>query len=189
MFSFLAETMETTIKSWHETSSVGSIVYFLHDKEKAQTNKYPPFVNINRACFYIFLFNFQMVFIMVHYDYQEKLNKVTYINVVFFTFNLVSHFIFQAFELPQTHRSCFSFLRQYAAESFSKAACLVTSKNIIAYPQVWKGQGSRKWKHAQNDGFFGQFEFPSLRKLWFISGSNENGNTVQGARRFGHWCS
>ncbi|XP_073223675.1 uncharacterized protein [Cicer arietinum] len=142
MFSFLAETMETTIKSWHETSSVGSIVYFLHDKEKAQTNKYPPFVNINRA-----------------------------------------------FELPQTHRSCFSFLRQYAAESFSKAACLVTSKNIIAYPQVWKGQGSRKWKHAQNDGFFGQFEFPSLRKLWFISGSNENGNTVQGARRFGHWCS
>lgn len=51
-------------------------------------------------------------------------------------FNIVSHFIFQAFETPETHSSCFSFLRQYAEESFSKAACLVTAKNIIAYPQV-----------------------------------------------------
>ncbi|KAK2400068.1 tetratricopeptide repeat-containing protein [Trifolium repens] len=83
-----------------------------------------------------------------------------------------------AFETPETHGSCFSFLRQYAEESFSKAACLVAAKKIIAYPQVWKGQGSRKWKHAQSDGFFVQFESPSVRKLWFIPSSNEKGQTL-----------
>ncbi|XP_057524121.1 uncharacterized protein LOC130803905 [Amaranthus tricolor] len=74
----------------------------------------------------------------------------------------------KAFESPDTHSNCFSFLRQYAVDSFSKAACLITSKSVISYPQVWKGQGFRKWKHGQNDGFFIQFESPFLRKLWFI---------------------
>lgn len=131
MFSFLVETMETAVKSWHETSSVDARVYFLPDKEKTQTDKYPPIVNIDKA-----------------------------------------------FESPETHSSCFPFLRQYAEESFSRAACLVAAKNIIAYPQVWKGQGSRKWKHAQNDGFFVQFESPSVRKLWFIPSSNEKGQIL-----------
>ncbi|RYR73833.1 hypothetical protein Ahy_A02g008350 isoform H [Arachis hypogaea] len=114
MFTFLVETMETAVKSWHETSKLDARVYFLLDKEKTQTDKYAPIVNIDK----------------------------------------------------------------YAEESFSKAACLVTPKSIIAYPQVWKGQGSRKWKHAQNDGFFVQFETPSLRKLWFIPSSNEKGQTL-----------
>lgn len=84
----------------------------------------------------------------------------------------------KAFESPHTHANCFSFLRQYAEESFSKAACLVTPKNIIAYPQVWKGQGSRKWKHAHSDGFFVQFESPSLRKLFFIPSSIDKGQIL-----------
>ncbi|KAI4304040.1 hypothetical protein MLD38_039604 [Melastoma candidum] len=64
----------------------------------------------------------------------------------------------KAFESPQTHSECFTFLRKYAEDSFSKAACLVSPKSIISYPQVWKGQGSRKWKHGQHDGFFVLFD-------------------------------
>ncbi|XP_010556873.1 PREDICTED: hsp70-Hsp90 organizing protein 1 [Tarenaya hassleriana] len=131
MFSFLVETMETAVKSWHETSKIDPRVFFLLDKEKTQTEKYAPAVNIDKA-----------------------------------------------FESPQTHSSCFTFLRQYAEESFSKAACLITPKSIISYPQVWKGQGSRKWKLGQNDGFFVQFESPSVRKLWFIPSSKEKGQTL-----------
>ncbi|KAF3456947.1 hypothetical protein FNV43_RR01601 [Rhamnella rubrinervis] len=131
MFSFLVETMETAVKSWHETSKVDARVYFLLDKEKTQTDKYAPIVNIDKA-----------------------------------------------FESPHTHSSCFSYLRQYAEDSFSRAACLIAPKSIISYPQVWKGQGSRKWKHGQHDGFFIQFETPLLRKLWFIPSSNEFGQTL-----------
>ncbi|THG14383.1 hypothetical protein TEA_027799 [Camellia sinensis var. sinensis] len=101
IFSFLVETMETAVKSWHETSKVDARVYFLLDKEKTDNDKYAPVVNIDK----------------------------------------------------------------YADDSFSHAACLVAPKSIISYPQVWKGQGSRKWKHGQNDGFFVQFESPLSRKL------------------------
>ncbi|XP_050373493.1 uncharacterized protein LOC126791130 [Argentina anserina] len=130
-FSFLVETMEAAVKSWHETSKVEARVYFLLDKEKTDTEKYAPAVNIDKA-----------------------------------------------FESPDTHRNCFPFLRQYAEDSFSRAACLVTPKSIMSYPQVWKGQGSRKWKHGQHDGFFVQFEMHFLRKLWFIPSSNELGQTL-----------
>lgn len=44
--------------------------------------------------------------------------------------------------------------------------------------QVWKGQGSRKWKHGQSDGFFVQFETPSVRKLWFVPSANEKGQSL-----------
>ncbi|KAJ7954845.1 Hsp70-hsp90 organizing protein 1 [Quillaja saponaria] len=37
----------------------------------------------------------------------------------------------KAFESPHTHGSCFAFLRQYAEDSFSTAACLVARKSII----------------------------------------------------------
>ncbi|XP_031097939.1 serine/threonine-protein phosphatase 5 [Ipomoea triloba] len=130
-FSFLVETMEMAVKTWHETSKVDPRVYFLLNKEKTDTEKYAPVVNIDKA-----------------------------------------------FESPHTHSSCYSFLRQYAEDSFSHASCLVTPKNIISYPQVWKGQGSRKWKHGQSDGFFIQFESPSTRKLWFIPSSTENGKIL-----------
>ncbi|KAG5391234.1 hypothetical protein IGI04_032775 [Brassica rapa subsp. trilocularis] len=131
MFSFLVETMETAVKAWHETSKVDTRVYFLLDKEKTQTDKFAPAVNIDKA-----------------------------------------------FESPHTHSNCFTYLRQYAEESFSKAACLVTSKSSISYPQVWKGQGSRKWKLGQNDGIFVQFESPSIRNVWFIPSSKEKGQTL-----------
>lgn len=131
MFSFIVETMETAVKSWHETSKVDTRVYFLLDKEKTQTDKYAPAVNIDKA-----------------------------------------------FQSPDTHSNCFTYLRQYAEESFSKAACLVTPKSSISYPQVWKGVGSRKWKLGPNDGIFVQFESPSLRKVWFISSSKEKGQTL-----------
>ncbi|GER34257.1 tetratricopeptide repeat-containing family protein [Striga asiatica] len=131
IFSFLVQTMESTVKSWHEISNVDPRAYFLLHKEKTDTEKYAPVVNIDKA-----------------------------------------------FESPHTHSSCFSFLRQYAEDSFSQAACIVAAKSLISYPQVWKGQGSRKWKHEQNDGFFIQFESPSLRKIWFVPSSNEQGHTL-----------
>lgn len=84
----------------------------------------------------------------------------------------------KAFESPHTHSSCFTFLRQYSEDSFSKAACMVAPKSIISYPQVWKGQGSRKWKIDQSDGFFVQFESPILRKIWFVPSSVEKGRTL-----------
>ncbi|XP_031478389.1 uncharacterized protein LOC116249300 [Nymphaea colorata] len=84
----------------------------------------------------------------------------------------------KAFESPDTVTQCAAFLRQYAVETSSKAACLVVAKSIISFPQVWKGQGSRKWKHGQNDGFFVQFESSALRKLWFISSTTEKGLTL-----------
>ena len=49
MFSFLVERMETAVKSWHETSKVDPRVYFLPDKEKTQTDKYAPVVNIDKV--------------------------------------------------------------------------------------------------------------------------------------------
>ncbi|KAJ8425804.1 hypothetical protein Cgig2_008853 [Carnegiea gigantea] len=88
IFSFLVETMENAVKTWHETAKVDPRVYFLLDNEKTDTEKYAPVVNIDKA-----------------------------------------------FESPHTHSNCFSFLRQYAVDSFSKAACLVTPKSIISYPQ------------------------------------------------------
>lgn len=84
----------------------------------------------------------------------------------------------KAFESPDTHKECFSYLRKYAEESLSSASCLVVPKNIISYPQVWKGQGSRKWKHGNSDGFFIQFDSPGLRKLWFVPSSIEKGCTL-----------
>lgn len=130
-FSFVVETMEAAVKSWHQTSTVDARVYFLLDKEKTNTEKYAPVVNIDKA-----------------------------------------------FESPHTHNNCFSFLRQYSEDSFSRAACLVAPKSIISYPQVWKGQGPRKWKHGQSDGFFVQFESPLLRKGWFIPSSSEKGQVL-----------
>ncbi|XP_022959010.1 RNA polymerase II-associated protein 3-like [Cucurbita moschata] len=131
IFSFLVETMEAAVRSWHETSNVDAKVFYLLDKEKTDTEKYAPIVNIDKA-----------------------------------------------FESPHTHTNCFQFLRKYAEDSVSRAACLVTPKSLISYPQVWKGQGSRKWKHGQHDGFFVQLETPSLRKLWFVPSSNELGRPV-----------
>uniref|UniRef100_K3Z8A0 Uncharacterized protein n=1 Tax=Setaria italica TaxID=4555 RepID=K3Z8A0_SETIT len=63
-------------------------------------------------------------------------------------------------------------------DSFAKAACMVAPKTIISYPQVWKGQGSRKWKLDQSDGFFVQFESPALRKIWFVPSTKEKGRTL-----------
>ncbi|KAL6548366.1 hypothetical protein OROGR_008787 [Orobanche gracilis] len=131
IFSFLVQTMEGVVRSWHENSTVDPRAYFLLQKDKTDTEKYSPGVNIEKA-----------------------------------------------FESPHTHSSCSSFLRQYAEDSFSHAACVVAPKSIISYPQVWKGEGSRKWKHGQNDGFFFQFESPSLRKIWFVPSSNEKGQTL-----------
>ncbi|XP_042391614.1 RNA polymerase II-associated protein 3-like [Zingiber officinale] len=131
IFSFLVEVMDSAIKGWHETGRVDPRVNFLLDKQKSQTDKYAPVVNIDKA-----------------------------------------------FESPDTHSSCFSFLRQYAEDSFSRAACVIAPKSIMSYPQVWKGQGSRKWKLGQNDGFFVQFESPLLRKLWFVPSSTEGSQTL-----------
>lgn len=49
IFPFLVETMETAIKTWHETSKVDPRVYFLLDKIKTDTDKYAPAVNIDKV--------------------------------------------------------------------------------------------------------------------------------------------
>lgn len=61
VFSFLVETMETSVKSWHETSKVDPRVYFLLDKEKTQTEKYAPVVNIDKVLA-IYLVSFAFCF-------------------------------------------------------------------------------------------------------------------------------
>eukprot|EP00268_Persea_americana_P021905 TRINITY_DN2179_c0_g1_i1.p1 TRINITY_DN2179_c0_g1~~TRINITY_DN2179_c0_g1_i1.p1 ORF type:complete len:328 (-),score=56.19 TRINITY_DN2179_c0_g1_i1:545-1528(-) len=131
IFNFIVDVMETAIRMWHESGKVDARVNFLLDKQKTDTEKHAPIVNIDKA-----------------------------------------------FESPHTHSNCLSFLRQYSVDSFSRAALLVTPKSSISYPQVWKGQGSRKWKHGQSDGFFVQLESPLLRKLWFVPSSSEKGRTL-----------
>lgn len=49
IFSFLVETMEAAVRSWHETSNVDAKVYYLLDKEKTDTEKYAPVVNIDKV--------------------------------------------------------------------------------------------------------------------------------------------
>lgn len=49
IFSFLVETVENAVKSWHETSNVDPRVYFLLNKEKTDTEKYAPAVNIDKV--------------------------------------------------------------------------------------------------------------------------------------------
>lgn len=49
IFSFVVETMETAVKSWHQTSNVDARVYYLLDKEKTDTEKYAPVVNIDKV--------------------------------------------------------------------------------------------------------------------------------------------
>lgn len=56
---------------------------------------------------------------------------------------MCSHYVSgQAFESPDTLQSCVSFLRQYAVDSSSKAACLVVAKKTIAFPQVWNSDAT-----------------------------------------------
>lgn len=50
-FAFLVETMETAVKSWHDCSKVDPRVYFLLDKDKTDTEKYAPVVNIDKVKF------------------------------------------------------------------------------------------------------------------------------------------
>lgn len=84
----------------------------------------------------------------------------------------------KAFESPDTLNSCAAFLRQYVVDSSSNAACLIVSKKSIAFPQVWKGSGSRKWKHGDTNGFFIQLETSSIRRLWFVPCIIERGRNV-----------
>lgn len=49
IFSFLVETMEAAVRSSHETSNVDAKVYYLLDKEKTDTEKYAPVVNIDKV--------------------------------------------------------------------------------------------------------------------------------------------
>lgn len=49
VFSFLVETMETAVKTWHETCKVDARVYFLLDKERTDAEKYAPIVNIDKV--------------------------------------------------------------------------------------------------------------------------------------------
>ncbi|KAG6547920.1 hypothetical protein Mapa_010740 [Marchantia paleacea] len=84
----------------------------------------------------------------------------------------------KAFESPDTFHNCVFSLQEYAVESKAKAACLVVPKRSIAYPQVWKGEGTRTWKGTHSNGIFVQFECPTMRRLWFIPSIIEKGQNV-----------
>lgn len=60
IFSFLVETMDKAVKSWHESSKVDARVYFLLDKDKTDTEKYSPVVNIDKVLksYQLFLMSF-----------------------------------------------------------------------------------------------------------------------------------
>lgn len=69
MFSFLVGTMETAVKSWHQTSSVDPRVYFLLDKDKTQTDKYAPVVNIDKVFNYLYYIALLILFLfLVHFS-------------------------------------------------------------------------------------------------------------------------
>lgn len=51
VFSFVVQTMEASVKSWHETSKVDAKVHFLLDKEKTDTEKYAPVVNVDKVLY------------------------------------------------------------------------------------------------------------------------------------------
>lgn len=62
--------MESAVKSWHETSAVEARAYFLLDKDKTDSEKYAPVVNVDKvfkllvhvmhpcSCLIIFLHNY-----------------------------------------------------------------------------------------------------------------------------------
>lgn len=49
IFSFIVEVMDMAVKVWHETAKVDARVNFLLDKQKTQTDKYAPVVNIDKV--------------------------------------------------------------------------------------------------------------------------------------------
>lgn len=44
--------MEGAVKSWHQNSTVDPRTYFLLDKEKTDTEKYAPVVNIDKVLYH-----------------------------------------------------------------------------------------------------------------------------------------
>lgn len=64
MFSFLVETMENAVKSWHEKSTVEPRVYFLLHPEKTDSEKYAPVVNIDKV--FILLLNGFVILLLLH---------------------------------------------------------------------------------------------------------------------------
>lgn len=63
IFSFLVDTMEAAVKSWHETSKVDGRVYFLLDM-KTDTEKYAPVVNIDKV--WNFLYQLLVTIFLLH---------------------------------------------------------------------------------------------------------------------------
>lgn len=49
IFTFIVDVMEAAIKTWHETGKVDARVNFLLDKQKTDTDKYAPIVNIDKV--------------------------------------------------------------------------------------------------------------------------------------------
>mmetsp|Transcript_12991 Transcript_12991/g.24781 ORF Transcript_12991/g.24781 Transcript_12991/m.24781 type:complete len:311 (+) Transcript_12991:181-1113(+) len=81
----------------------------------------------------------------------------------------------EAFDSPDTLENCCQFLRQYAQDMSSHAACIVAPKSAIAFPQVWKKSA---WKGGNADGFFVQIDSPDFRRVWFIPCGQDKGRAV-----------
>jgi len=54
--------MESAIKTWNETGKVDPRVYFLLDKQKTETDKYAPVVNIDK----VLTFRLLLVYLPAH---------------------------------------------------------------------------------------------------------------------------
>lgn len=101
--------------------------------------------------------------------------------------NIKHHCFFLNVETIHCSRAKCKTLRHFLSSIYHVKLCLFRKCIAFWYKkvfnlQVWKGQGYRKWKHGQNDGFFVQFESPFLRHLWFIPCNNEKGKALC------RWC-
>lgn len=70
--------MEGAVRSWHETSNVDAKMYFLLDKEKTDTEKYAPVVNIDKVAAAYFLLYFQYGF--TYYFFSFLFHFLIYLN-------------------------------------------------------------------------------------------------------------
>jgi len=80
-----------------------------------------------------------------------------------------------AFASPSTLASCAEFLKKHISENRSQSAMLITRKNAVSYPCVWKDNKS-KWPCDQKkDGILMQLEARGARAFFFTELTSQKG--------------
>ena len=77
--------------------------------------------------------------------------------------------IHSAFENPENHNQCVTFLRQNGVVTIAHAILVIVRKSLMGYPTVWNNKDA-KWDFGDKDGYFVQLETcdKSDRKMWFF---------------------